>query len=405
MSEGAQQQAVNTGFSFNPMDPNFRLNPYPYLRPLLDAPPLVMRLFIPVAVLARYDDVLLAIRDHQRFSSVPTRGLSLPSQQVFGTAANLVATDPPIHSRLRKIVSADFTPRKIREMEPRIREITNALLDPLEEKGEFDLVEDLAATLPLHVVASLLGIPVELYGNFKRWSQSLIELTSLTLGSGMTDAMRDDFIEMRSYFADEIERRRRNPGVDLISNLVAARADVEMLTADELMQFLIVLLMAGNETTTNFLGNAMLALGRHPDQMDLLRREPALLPRAIEEMLRYDGPVMALFRTAKENLTVGGTEIEKNSGVLVLLGAANRDPLHFEKPDEFDITRSPNEHLAFGDGIHFCLGAPLARLESCIAISTMLNRFPKLRVQTEVDLAYKTSFFFRGLHSLRVAVE
>ena len=140
MSEGAQPQAVNPGFSFNPMDPNFRLNPYPYLRPLLDAPPLVMRLFIPVAVLARYDDVLLAIRDHQRFSSVPTRGLSLPSQQVFGTAANLVAADPPIHSRLRKIVSADFTPRKIREMESRIREITNALLDRLEDKGEFDLV-------------------------------------------------------------------------------------------------------------------------------------------------------------------------------------------------------------------------------------------------------------------------
>jgi cytochrome P450 len=405
MNEGVQQQAVNPGFSFNPMDPNFRLNPYPYLRPLLEAPPLVMRLFIPVAVFARYDDVILAVTDHQRFSSVPTRGLSLPSQQVFGTAANLVATDPPIHSRLRKIVSADFTPRKIREMEPRIREITNALLDRLEEKGEFDLVEDLAATLPLHVVAALLGIPVELYGNFKRWSQSLIELTSLTLGSGMTDAMRGDFIEMRSYFADEIEKRRCNPGADLISNLVAARADVEMLTADELMQFLIVLLMAGNETTTNFLGNAMLALGRHPEQMELLRKEPALLPRAIEEMLRYDGPVMALFRTAKENLSVSGAEIEKDSGVLVLLGAANRDPLHFEKPDVFDITRSPNEHLAFGDGIHFCLGAPLARLESSIAIGTMLNRFPKLRVQTDEDLEYKTSFFFRGLHSLRVAVE
>jgi cytochrome P450 len=405
MNEGGQQQAVNPGFSFNPMDPNFRRNPYPYLRPLLDAPPLVMRLFIPVAVLARYDDVLLAVRDHQRFSSIPTRGLSLPSQQVFGTAANLVATDPPVHSRLRKIVSADFTPRKIREMEPRIREITNALLDRLEEKGEFDLVEDLAATLPLHVVAALLGIPVELYGNFKRWSQSLIELTSLTLGSGMTDAMRDDFIEMRSYFAAEIETRRRNPGTDLISNLVAARAEVEMLTCDELMQFLIVLLMAGNETTTNFLGNAMLALGRHPEQMELLRKEPALLPRAIEEMLRYDGPVMALFRTAKENLSVGGAEIEKNSGVLVLLGAANRDPSHFEAPDVFDITRTPNEHLAFGDGIHFCLGAPLARLESSIAIGTLLSRFPKLRVQTEDDLTYKTSFFFRGLHSLRVAVE
>jgi cytochrome P450 len=349
--------------------------------------------------------VIMAVRDHQRFSSIPTRGLSLPSAQVFGTAANLVATDPPIHSRLRKIVSADFTPRKIREMEPRIREITNALLDRLEEKGEFDVVEDLAATLPLHVVAALLGIPVELYGNFKRWSQSLIELTSLTLGSGMTDAMRDDFIQMRSYFAEEIEKRRRNPGTDLVSNLVAARADVEMLTSDELMQFLIVLLMAGNETTTNFLGNAMLALGRHPDQMELLRKEPALLPRAIEEMFRYDGPVMALFRTAKENLSVGGAEIEKNSGVLVLLGAANRDPLHFEKPDEFDITRSPNDHLAFGDGVHFCLGAPLARLESAIAIGTMLNRFPKLQIRTDDDLEYKTSFFFRGLHSLRVAVE
>jgi len=403
---GMAEQAAAAGLSFNPWDENFRRNPYSFYQPLRMSPPPVLRFFIPVAIVSRYADVLATLRDHTRFSSMPVRNrMTTEVAEVFGDAPSVINSDPPIHTRLRKLVSRDFTPRAIRELEPRVRALTNGLLDELARKGHFDLVADFAIPLPVRIIASILGIPGERYETFKRWSDTLIELTSLPPGMPLADSIRTNLTEMRAYFAEEIERRRRHPGADLMSSLVSAHEDTEMLSASELMQFLVIMLIAGNETTTNLIGNGMLALLEHPEQMKLLRRDPTLMPRAIEEMLRYDSPVQTVFRTAKEDLEIGGTTVEKGSGVFLMLGSANRDAAQFTNPDVFDITREASDHVSFGEGIHYCIGAPLARLEGAVAFETMLNRFPGLSLDGHPKLDYKTSFFVRSLQSLPMVAD
>ena len=400
MSDMAQQAAA-AGLSFNPWDENFRRNPYAFYRPLRSAPPPVMRFFIPVAIVSRYADVLTTLRDHTRFSSIPVRNrMTTEVAEVFGDAPSVINSDPPIHTRLRKLVSRDFTPRAIRELEPRVRKLTNGLLDELARKGHFDLVADFAVPLPVRIIASILGIPGERYETFKKWSDTLMELTTLPPGSPIGEAVRPNLTEMRAYFAEEIERRRRHPGTDLMSSLVSAHEDTEMLSASELMQFLVIMLIAGNETTTNLIGNGMRALLEHPIQMAMLRADPTLMPRALEEMVRFDSPAQAVFRTAKEDVEIGGTVVEKGSGIFLMLGSANRDAAQFEDPDVFDIAREENDHVGFGEGLHYCLGAPLARLEGAIAFDMMLNRFPHLALDGKPKLDYKTSFFIRSLKSL-----
>ncbi len=272
---GMAEQAAGAGLSFNPWDENFRRNPYSFYQPLRMSPPPVLRFFIPVAIVSRYGDVLATLRDQERFSSIPVRNrMTTETNEVFGDAPSIVNSDPPIHTRLRKLVSRDFTPRAIRELEPRVRALTTGLLDEVAHKRHFDLVADFAIPLPVRIIASILGIPGERYETFKRWSDTLIELTSLPPGTPMADSVRVNLTEMRGYFAEEIERRRRHPGTDLMSSLVSAHEDTEMLSAGELMQFLVILLIAGNETTTNLIGNGMLALQQHPEQMALFAPRP-----------------------------------------------------------------------------------------------------------------------------------
>ena len=211
--------------------------------------------------------------------------------------------------------------------------------------------------------------------------------------------------ELRGYFSKEIDKRRGKPGPDLVSALVAAHEQTEALSAGELLQFVVLLLLAGNETTTNLIGNGMLALGSNPDQMATLRAKPELMPQAIDEMLRYDGPVQSTFRTATRDTNVGGTVIKSGTGAFVMVAAADRDPAHFPNPDEFDIARDASSHVAFGEGIHFCLGSGLARLEGSIAIGAMLGRFPRLRLANPgAGLKYKGSYFLRGLAHLEMAI-
>jgi len=394
------------GVYFNPWDEAFRANPYPHYRPLMEGPPRILNLFMPMALVARYADVTRVLRDHERFSSVPTRTPLIEERiKVFGDTPRVLFADPPVHTRLRRLVTPAFTPRRIRAMEPLIGQIADRLLDRAAAKGEFEVMADLADPLPVMVIAEVLGVEPEHYENFKRWSNSVIEADNTLPGTRLPDSVSDSFSALRAYFSEEIERRRRKPGDDLISVLVTAHDETEALSADELLTFVVLLLLAGNETTTNLIGNGMLALGRNPEQLTLLRNQPELMPRAIEEMLRYDSPVQSTVRHPRADVELGGVTIPARTLVFVVVAAANRDPAQFANPETFDIMREPNDHVSFGEGIHYCLGAPLARMEGAIAIGRALKRFPRLRLAEPLQLAYKGSYFLRGLSALPMVVE
>jgi cytochrome P450 len=319
----------------------------------------------------------------------------------------MLTSDPPVHTRLRRLVSREFTPRRIDDLAPRIRAITAGLIDAIAARGDgFDLVAELANPLPTTVIAELLGVPPGNYELFKQWSNAVVA------GAARTQPWEEppaEFLEavgkLRGYFTQEIENRRRAPRIDLISGLVAAHDD-EALDSEELLAFVLLLLLAGNETTTNLIGNGILALQRNPDQLEMLRREPKMIATAIEEIIRYDGPVQGTARFTTLSVELGGVAIPAATPIFVLIGAANRDPAKFTAPEKFDIARDPNEHLGFGTGIHFCLGAPLARLEGAIAINALLARFPRLRLaDPDAQLVHKGSFFLRGLSELKMRVD
>jgi cytochrome P450 len=401
---GAATQTT-TEIYFNPWDESFRANPYPHYKQLYARPPYLLNLFMPMALVARYADVATILRDHERFSSKQPRMPEFEQQDLFGNTATVLFSDPPTHTRLRRLVSRAFTPKRIKDLEPRIREITDGLLDRAEAKGELEIMADLATPLPVMVIAEMLGVSPQEYGQFKHWSDRIIEGDNTPPGLPLPADVRGAYDDLGAFFAQEIERRRKEPGADLVTALVAAHEESDALTAEELQAFVVLLLLAGNETTTNLIGNGTLALGRHPQQMAQLVADRSILPRAIEEMLRYDGPVQSTVRYNKDAAEVGGTVIPAASVVFVILAAANRDPAQFTEADTFDITRENNQHVAFGDGIHFCLGAALARLESQIAFDALLKRFPKLRLaQPEAAVSYKGSYFLRGLAALPMAI-
>jgi cytochrome P450 len=268
----------------------------------------------------------------------------------------------------------------------------------------FEVMKDLAEPLPTMVIAELLGIPSADYKMFKDWSDAILEVANIPLGTPPSAGFREALAAERAYFKERCVELRRNPGNDLMSMLIRAE-ESDKLSFDEVTGFFNLLLLAGNETTTNLIGNGLYALMRHPDQLDLLRREPALTARAIEEMLRWDCPVQATGRNVTRECEFAGTHLRQNMAVIVLNGAANRDPAQFPDPDRFDIRRDPNEHVAFGEGIHFCLGSALARLEGSIAIGAALARFPRLRLADEQEAIYKKSFHLRGLERLPVNID
>ena len=396
---------------FNPWDPEFRANPYPFYAPLLGGPPPVIEMIRKVALVARFADVNAALRDSDTFSADRSKIMMAQMEQVrdqgpFKGAPTILTSDPPVHTRLRRLVSRDFTARRIREMEPRIRQITDNLLDSVQRKGELEVMADLANPLPVMVIAEMLGVPPDRYETFKRESDVIVSSDNTAPGMPLPPVFHEAVDSLRGYFADEIGRRRREPGSDLISALVAAHDEAESLNAQELLAFVVLLLLAGNETTTNLIGNGMLAMGRNPDQIELLHRSPELIERCVEESLRYDSPVQATFRGALKRTNLGGTEIEPGTACFIIVAAANHDPAQFPDPDRFDIAREPRDHLAFGAGIHFCIGAQLARLEGKIAIGELIRRFPRVRLKDPAaKLGYKGSFFLRGLASLPMALE
>jgi cytochrome P450 len=389
---------------FNPFDPEIRANPYPHYHRLLQEPPLRFSAPLPALILSRYEDVEHVLTDPETFSSHRHESTPFRQLELTAGATTMLAADPPEHTRMRKLVSRDFTPRRVAEMAPRVKQITGGLLDEVAAKGEFEAMADLANQLPVLVIAEMLGIPTERHREFKAWSHAIIASSAIPPHMPRPPEALEAVATLRGFLASEIERRRRRPGPDLISALIAHH-EAEVLTAGELLAFLILLLLAGNETTTNLIGNGLLALMRYPEQMARLRANPGLMPSAIEEMLRFDSPIQGTVRLAQRSASVGGVEIEPNFNVVLLLAAANRDPSVFEPPDQFDIARDPNEHLSFGRGIHFCIGAQLARLEGSIALAAVLERFPRLALaDPSQPLSYRGSLFLRGLDALPLSI-
>ena len=401
---GAAPSQSSNDFYFNPIDPSFRDNPYPHYPALRDSAPRKFNIFVPTTLVARYDDCLTVLRDHEHFSSRPLPMLQALRAEFgpFAGATTMLDSDPPVHTRLRRLVSRAFTPRRIKDIEPRIKAIAQDLLDRVARTGAFDLMNDLASPLPMIVIAEMLGVPPEEHAQFKTWSNQIIEggrgaFRGVTPSENLKSASQ----ELRAYLSAQIEARRREPGEDLITALVQAHDEGGALSSDELLAFVVLLLLAGNETTTNLIGNGTLALMRHPDQMRRLRGDLSLMPTAIDEMLRFDSPVQSTVRSCAGATSIGGTDIAAGELVFVILAAANHDSRRFPNADDFDVARTPNDHVAFGEGIHFCLGANLARLEGAIAISSMLRRFPNLRLANpDAPLEYRGSYLLRGLRTL-----
>ena len=352
-------------------------DPYPFYAALRDHEP-VCRVEEFVAV-SRYDDVVGLLRDHRRFTS--TRGNTREDMpQVADTT--MITADPPRHRGLRQLVDQAFTPRMVAAYEERIRAVTDGFLDAVLARGDgrIDVIAELAYPLPVTIIAEIMGVDAERREDFKRWSDDSI--AALGSGrSGMQDRMAQSMGEFYAYFEATIAERAVNPRDDLISALIS-NADAHP-EPGEMVTLLFLLLVAGHETTTNLIGNGTLALLDNPDQLALLRANPGLTSGYVEEALRYDSPVQGLYRTTTAEVEVAGTRLAEGTKVLALFASANRDPRHFADPDRFDIRRSPNLHVAFGSGVHFCLGASLARLEGRVAAERLLERLPGLRLDPD----------------------
>jgi cytochrome P450 len=387
---------------FDPFDRKLHEDPYPVYRRLRDDFPVHHNARLRFFTLSRHADVLAALQAPDLYIS--GKGVYVGMAEDDGASATgqfslLITTDRPRHTQLRALVSRAFTPRRIARLEPRIRAIARELLDNVKGQREFDLVREFSGPLPTIVIAELLGVPPEDQEWFKEKSTAVAQFDPTAPRDA---ASIGPAIELGRYLAEVFAARRREPRDDLISALLAAEIDGERLSDIELIGFGFLLLVAGNETTTNLISNAAILLDRHRDQRRLLLEDPARIPGAIEEFLRYDSPVQGLARTTTAPVTLHGRAIPAGSKVLLLFGSANHDERVIPDADRFDVLRAPNPHVAFGFGAHFCLGANLARLEARVAFEELLARLPDYRM-TESHVERHISGPIRGALRLPIA--
>ena len=407
---------------YEPFSARFRDHPYPAYRELRDRAPVHYAPESGCWCVSRYEDVLQVLNHPELFSSramftvlmngghdgPPPLSWGVVSFLVrfalrtrmnpigFARARNLIASDPPVHGPLRGLVSRGFTPRRIREREPRIRALAGECVAKLAAGQPFDVVSDLAIPLPVTIIAEMLGVESERLADFKRWSDAIIAgATGSHRGFPPHPETQQAFLELDSYMARVVRRRRREPADDLVSAILAEEPGGQRLTSMEVILFVTLLLVAGNETTTNLIGNAVGALLDHPGELARVARDPALVEGLIEETLRFDAPVQLVFRTALSDVELRGVRIPQGATLAVMIGSANRDERRFPQPDVFDVARDTRGHLGFGFGPHFCLGASLARLEAQTALEALLPHLPHVE-RASAERRLLDSFLVRG---------
>ena len=389
-------ERLESGVSYDLTSSAFIEDPYRTYEQLRRKDPVHRMRLIEAWALTRYEDVQDVLADHKRFTNAE-RNYDYMQYRTF------LDLDPPDHTRLRGLVSKAFTPRAVRELGPRIQELVDELLDAVAGKGRIDLISDFAFPLPVIVIAEMLGVPAQDRARFREWSDDIALSVNPLLNSEQIGRVQQATEELFDYFEGIIEQRRQAPQNDMISALLAAEDEGDRLTHEELLSTLMLLLVAGNETTRNLIGNGMLALLKSPAQLQRLREHPELLDSAINELLRYDRPVQMDARNAIDDVEIGGKRIAAGQRILAIVGAANRDPQVFANPDELDIGRDEVSHLSFGRGIHYCLGSPLAILEGRIAFSSLLDRYSSIRLASEP--VFKDQIVLRGVEELWVEVE
>jgi len=374
-----------------------RLDPYPHYAKMRATAPVFFNPERQVWEVYGYHDIQTVLGDPVTFSS------EVHSAAVKAKLQTMVTMDPPRHTQFRKLISRAFTTKVVTALEPSIQAITDELLDQVATTGHMDIMTDLASPLPVTVIAELLGLPLSDRGRFKGWSDPAVKAAEMAIQGKIPEPhLLESVSQLTQYLEALAVERQRQPGNDLISGLATADVDGERLTIQEITSTCRLLLIAGYETTTNLLGNAIHLLLQHPDALAQVRTDPELLPLAIEEVLRYSAPFQLFARIATRDVEVGGQLIRAGQHVMVFNASGNRDDTAFPDPDRFDITRSPNRHLSFGHGIHYCLGAGLGRLEARIAINTLLQRFPDIRLDEGKPIEPLSSTVLFGLRHLPI---
>jgi len=387
---------LESGVGYNPTSREVQRDPYPTYERLRRKDPVHRMRLVDAWVITQHADIDAMLRDSRRFSNGGR-------EYGYVNYVSMLDMDPPDHTRLRSLVVKAFTPRAVAELAPRIRQTCEDLLDDVGEATRFDLIKVLAFPLPVIVIAEMLGVPPADRDRFKTWSQDAALSVEPALDHGQVRRVQRAFGNLREYLNGLIERYQRDPQDNMISALVAVEEAGDRLTREELLMTLMLLLVAGHETTRNLIGNGMLALLRNPDQLQRLRDHPELMDSAIHELLRYDAPVQLDSRVVREDLEIGGKRIRKGQRVIGLIGAANRDPVAFAEPNQLDLGREDRSHLSFGRGIHHCLGSSLAVLEGRIALAALLRRFSSIQLAAEPD--YIDVVVLRGVRELWIDVK
>ena len=384
----------------------FRHDPYPWYAQLRDTQPLYWTTLAngaPVLLVTRYADVLALLKDARLGKDVfNARQVPWWQRALFGriNASNMLKSDPPTHTRIRRLASDMFQPRQIAQLRPHITQIAHQLIDRVAARGEMDFIRDFALPLPITVITDMLGVPSRDHARFHHWSNAIIR-SGILSGERMFAGW--DVVQLSIYMRRLIAQRRRHPGDDVVSQLVRAEYDGTRLSQLELVTTTILLLIAGHETTVNLLGNGLLALLQAPDQLTRLRAQPALIPAAVEELLRYANPVQLVNRYAREDMEYAGVTITKGTQIQLVLAAANHDGAVFAQGEELAIDRDTRRHLAFSHGIHYCLGAPLARLEGEVALTVLVQRLHDIQLVGSVDaLRWRPTRELRGVESLPI---